>query len=198
MNGTLDRQFLAQALIILALCVGGWMMIVEPKLSEINRLEAEIAEAKANPALLEQTAVEEMARRIGRVKAQVQAVQQQNQFARDTALIYAEIMDLADDHQVELLRLDPGSRHAGEREPDEESVQKITFDLTIEGTYENVARFLTAVQDIDGFVRPIALAVTPRVVEGRPRVEATLKCEAVSFTLSEALVQFSGGEDADG
>ena len=33
MNIVIDRQLVAQIMIMLAICIGGWMLIVEPKLA---------------------------------------------------------------------------------------------------------------------------------------------------------------------
>jgi hypothetical protein len=35
MNAILSREFLSQLIIVVAACVGGWMMFVEPKMTEL-------------------------------------------------------------------------------------------------------------------------------------------------------------------
>jgi len=195
MNGPLDRQLIAQIVIIVAVCAGGWMTFVEPNIDELHRLEATIAEASSNPLPMGQESIEQMADQFAQVRDRFRRIEVRNEFAGDSTRIYGLIMDLAEEHGVTVQRLDPGSDR---RSNDEEaSVRFTTLDMTIEGGYEQVAVFLEAVEELDGFIRPLTLSITPREEDGRSFVEARFACQAVRFTLPQELTAMVGGADAD-
>ena len=195
MNGPLDRQLIAQIVIIVAVCAGGWMTFVEPNIDELHRLEATIAEASSSPLPMGQETIEQMADQFAQVRDRFRRIEVRNEFAGDSTRIYGLIMDLTEEHGVTVQRLDPGSDR---RSRDEEApVRLTTLDMTIEGGYEQVAVFLEAVEALDGFIRPLTLSITPREEDGRSFVEARFACQAVRFTLPEELTAMVGGADAD-
>ncbi|MCP3905772.1 MAG: type II secretion system protein M [Planctomycetes bacterium] len=194
MNGIFDRRTVAEFIIILAVCVGAWMLIVEPKVAELGELEASIAEADRNPVLQNQGAVKHMASQLDSVRQRVRAIAQQNEFGRDSSSIYGLIMSMAKEHGVTVDRLDPGSSRAG---GNGESVQVASFDMRVQGRYEPMAAFLDAIENIDGFVRPVRLTIAPRGTAGEELVEARFMCEALTFTMPEALTAMVGDDHAD-
>ena len=195
MNGPLDRQLIAQIVIIVAVCAGGWMTFVEPNIDELHRLEATIAEASSSPLPMGQETIEQMADQFAQVRDRFRRIEVRNEFAGDSTRIYGLIMDLTEEHGVTVQRLDPGSDR---RSNDEEApVRFTTLDMTIEGGYEQVAVFLEAVEALDGFIRPLTLSITPREEDGRSFVEARFACQAVRFTLPQELTAMVGGADAD-
>ena len=40
MNGTFRRELLAQTIIALAVCIGGWMILVQPAIDDLHEVEA--------------------------------------------------------------------------------------------------------------------------------------------------------------
>ncbi len=196
MNFMIDRETISQVVIILALCIGGWLLIVEPKLSELQELDAMIAQTTANPMLLAEGTFERMVGQLDDVRDRVGEILTLNSFASDSSHMYGLIMDLADQSGITVQRLDPGTS-SGQKSGDD-PVQVTSFDMTVEGEYENVASFLHTVDGMTGFVRPVALQLTPKQVNGRDLVEARFACEAVSFALPEVLTAMVGGSDADG
>lgn len=195
MNGPLDRQLIAQIIIILAICAGGWMMIVQPQIDELTRLQATIAEIRNSQVPMGEGTIEQMADELAKVRDRFQRIETRNEFASDSTRIYGLIMDLADEHGVTVQRLDPGS---DQRSADEDApVRVTTLDMTIEGGYEQVAIFLESVEHLEGFIRPLTLTLTPREEEGRSFVEARFACQALRFALPDVLTAMVGGNDAD-
>lgn len=195
MNGPLDRQLIAQIIIILAICAGGWMMIVQPQIDELTRLQATIAEIRNSQVPMGEGTIEQMADELAKVRDRFQRIETRNEFAGDSTRIYGLIMDLADEHGVTVQRLDPGS---DQRSADEDApVNVTTLDMTIEGGYEQVAIFLESVEHLEGFIRPLTLTLTPREEEGRSFVEARFACQALRFALPDVLTAMVGGNDAD-
>jgi Tfp pilus assembly protein PilO len=195
MNGPLDRQLIAQIIITLALCAGGWMMIVQPQIDELHRLQATIAETRNSQVPMGEGAIEQMADELTKVRDRFRRIEARNEFAGDSTRIYGLIMDLAGEHGVTVQRLDPGS---DQRSADEDApVRVTTLDMTIEGEYEQVAMFLEAVGRLEGFIRPLTLTLTPREEEGRFFVEARFACQTLRFALPDVLTAMVGGNDAD-
>ena len=200
MSIALDRETIAQLIIILALCVGGWMMLIEPRVDELHELQVKIREATANPLLASPDSLDDMVRQLEGVRGRLQRIRNQNQFASDSSYMYSRIMDLAEANAVTVLRLNPGSKQRDKAEAQGEgaSVRVTSFDMTVTGQYESIALFLESVDDLAGFVRPVSLTLTPRQGEEGEWVEARFACEAVSFTLPEALAAMVGERDGDG
>jgi len=195
MNGVFDRRMVAEFIILLAVCVGAWMMIVEPKAAELRELEASVAAVEQNPAMNNHGAVKHMASRLDDVRDRARAIARQNEFGRDSSRIYGIIMSLAKEHGVTVDRLDPGASRGGGAGAN--TVQVSSFDLRVQGRYEAMAAFLSAIENVDGFVRPMQLTLTPRGTVGNESVEARFMCEALTFTMPEALTAMVGDDHAD-
>ena len=86
----------------------------------------------------------------------------------------------------------PADRSAAE--PDE-PVRVTQFDMTVEGAYEQIAGFLSALEQLGGYIRPVTITLTPREVDGRALVEARVACEALSLPLPEVLASIVESSD---
>ncbi|UCD74644.1 MAG: hypothetical protein JSV91_12750 [Phycisphaerales bacterium] len=196
MNVTFRRDLLAQTVIVLALCIGGWMLFVQPTVEELQEVEAIIAYSRAGAAGLNQEAIEDMADRMSGLRRYVLDVRRRGRLADDSSRLYGLIMDLAQEHGVTVQSLEPGS---GREMSVDGRVGRTRIEITLEGEYQQVASFLSALQNVEGFIRPTSLSLTPREKEAeRQLVVARYSCEALSFTLSEALSNLAGKVDADG
>ena len=91
----LDRDFLAQIVITLAVCIGGWMMFVEPRADELKELEQALAETEAHPMRTNQKTLKALANRVEEFRERVRLVEFQNAFARDSSQMYGRIMTVA-------------------------------------------------------------------------------------------------------
>ena len=63
MNGSPNRDFGSICVIVLAVCIGTWMMFVEPMATKLGRVEASIAEFEAGGSQFTESAVRRMANR---------------------------------------------------------------------------------------------------------------------------------------
>ena len=190
MTGSVDRQLIAQLVIVYGLCFGAWMMLVDPKAAALRKVQAELEASQQRPVLLEQESIEVMAGRMGGVRERLIEVARLNRMAEDSSELYTAIMDLAETSGVTVQLVQPGRVHA----PTEEStVSMAQFHVTVEGFYPSVAEFLDAVGDLDGFVRPRHLALTPIDLGEKGYVLARFTCEALRFELPKSLVHMVGG-----
>jgi Tfp pilus assembly protein PilO len=188
MNGRPDRRVLAEVVVILAVCVGGWMMMVEPSARALRETEAEIEAARANPILSSRDMIVRMASRMSGVREEVRAVEEKSALGRDSSKMYGLVMQTAKAHGVTVHRLDPGGAHGARgTSPKVGAADAATFDMRLAGSYEAIASFLSAIEEMNGFVRPRSLRLTPSGDEAHPLVDAEFTFEAMSFTIPPSL-----------
>jgi Tfp pilus assembly protein PilO len=179
----IDRKLGVEMLVLVGVCIGAWMMIVQPKRAEYRELEAKITAAETNPVQERRAAIEHMAGQVAQVRERVREIHGQSRFGRDVSQMYGLIMGLGNTHGVTIRRLDPSTQPRR----DGVLVDVGAFNMSIEGTYERVGNFLQGIEDIDGFVRPGSLSLTPIGDDRNALVSATFVCEALSFNLPDAL-----------
>lgn len=191
MNEYLDRTIFAQVVIIVAVCVGGWMMFVAPKAERLHRLDQVIAEHSSQAEAITQEAVEDIAAEVGRLKMRLATIEVLNELGRDSSLLYEQFMELARKHDVKIHGMQPGRTIEGD-----DIVQRRRIDITLEAEYVRLAQFLDAIDTLPGFVRTNALALTPRRSEERELVSGSLTCEVFSFDTERLVQSLEGGTDA--
>lgn len=191
-NNKSHRDIIAHGVICAAICIGGWMMLVQPKTRALANLEANIAEQTSSDVPLTQSGVEALAARVEQVKSRVQDVQQRNALATDSARLYGEVMKLAESRGVLIERLKPGS---DERKLADNAGIATRVDITAKGEYESMAMFLDDVLRLNGFMRPISLSIQPSGGANQ-MVSARIVCEAVRFNLPEQLTSATAKEIA--
>jgi Tfp pilus assembly protein PilO len=172
---------------VLAVCIGGWMMLVKPKIDEVANLEGILAEhATFASSAINQQSIEAGAKRVAAMKTRLEQIESFNQLAGDSSRFYGLVMDLADAHGVQVQSLQPGSV---KQSSEEKQVESTRINLTVEGTYEKIAMFLDGICNLDAFVRPQALQVSPaRASNGNAQtVEATFGCDVMSFAIAGSL-----------
>lgn len=184
-----QRELMAHAIICAAICVGGWMMLVQPKSRALADIEATIAEQSSGDVPLTEDGVKSLASRVEQVKERVQDVKARNALASDSARLYSQTMMLAEERNVLVERLKPD---ADPRKLPDNAGTATRVDMTVKGEYESVALFLDDVLRLHGFMRPVSLSIQPS--GGNERlVSARLTCEALHFNLPEALTIPGGG-----
>ena len=119
-------------------------------------------------------------------------IQTQNAFGDDTSSIYGVVKDLAQEHGVTIKRLAPESSYTGE-----DGVKSAVIAVRVEARYAQVASFLDALDQIDGFLRPRSMTLHPRGEVGSAYVDTQVSYEAVSFAIPEALTMLVEEVDAD-
>ncbi len=194
MIASFDRKLIAEVVVMLAACIGAWMMIVDPQKGELAELEATIETAKTSPVRASRVQIEQMATRIDAVRTRVREIESESGLARDSSRTYGLIMGLPKEHDVTVRRLDPSP--AGRSAAAADPVQVTGFTMSVEGTYERVALFIEGVQALNGFVRPGNLSVRPWGDTGAARVTAQFSCEGLSFTLPDSLTVMLESSDA--
>jgi Tfp pilus assembly protein PilO len=192
MTPPIDRQFLANVLVIIGVCVGAWMLIVEPKMVELAKLETEIAEHKAAPTISPEL-IQAAAQRNARTTARVEDIMASNRMADDSSEFYGLIMDLADRHQVQIKSMQPKPSTKSTVEP---PFRVMRIDLAVEGEFERIAAFLDDIHDIPAFTKPLSLTLSPTMTNDMRAVTASFSCGVLSFTIPPTLANAGATTDA--
>lgn len=187
-----DRNVFAELTIAVAICVGGWMLCINPQVQELRELEDKIVAATASPMLSSQQAIEKMARRMQEVRMRVAAIESHNRLMRDPGRIYDLIMKQAEERQVTIEQLSPtSSRGNGEQQG---PVQMTTYNLRVLGPYEGVVAFVRSLDEIEGFIRPVTLTLAPTPQEKLDLIEGRITFEAAVFELPKVLAAMAGSD----
>lgn len=193
MNRAVSRELFAHALIVAALCVGGWMLLVQPKARALAELETAIDATETGDVPLTQQGIETLAGRLEQARRRLADIQDRSAFATDSSQLYALVMQLAEDHNVIIERLQPGAKTS--KLPEDRGAAT-RVDLTASGAYQDVALFLDDVLRLPGFLRPVSLSLQP-AGEGDQKVGARLVCDALHFKLPKELASAEDAEHAD-
>jgi Tfp pilus assembly protein PilO len=171
MSARVDRNLVSQVAIVLAICVGGWMMLIQPRAQELADLQSVLDQAAGSREGGSTAALERLTNRVVELRDRIEEINAANSVAGDSSALYDGMMKLAQQSGVRVTNLSPGSEPTLERDG-RVSVRRV--DVAIEGTFQSAAQFIDSVESLGGFVRPSSLSVTPRQVEGRNIVSARL------------------------
>lgn len=188
-----DRQIMVQAIIVAAVCIGGWVMLVQPRVAELHSLEAIIAQSGPDSPRPSDEIIKRVAEQAVIVKGRVSDVVSRSQMARDSSWLYRQLMALAAEHGVVVESVNPA---AVVPSAPGKPVSINSIDMVLQGNYEQIAKFLEAVDRLGGYLRPGALTLTPLEMDTRALITAHFVCEALSFDLPEPLMVMQGGANA--
>lgn len=186
MPSLLDREFISQLVIVLAVCAGAWMMLVQPKTAELARLERQLAETAQTSALSSQEGIEALADRFASYRRQLDTIRRRNAVAEDASSLYATVMRLATDSQVRVQAMQPTPAReqvSGKPEP----VKAARLEMTLSGSFENIAKFIDRVAEIDAFIRPSSLQLIPIDNPQERAVSARFACDVLAFDIDARL-----------
>ncbi len=186
----LDREFVTQMFVAIAVCVGGWMVFVQPKAAELQQLERTIRQERSKTGLVDIASVEQVARQAPHVRKRADEIKSRGALAQDSSMLYGKIMELAKQHDVQVKNLRPGAeRQRGDKE---NPMTVVRIDMTAEGEYDKVARFLDAVQDSGAYLRTVAVQIAPTKRTDGAYTVMQLGFEAIRFSLPKVLKEIRG------
>ena len=194
MIANLDRPTIVHFVLGLALVVGGWFFFVQPRLDELRQLDMAITEHRAHSSSFGIATSDQIAQQASLLRSQVAQIDRKNAIAGDSAMLYARIMSLAKQHdvQVENLQGTPAPKTSQDT-----GVVVSRVDLAAHGGYEQVANFVEALDEFGGYLRPSSLQIGPAQIGSEPVVSVRLGCDALSFTIPAELAQMQGAAHGD-
>ena len=188
MNALIDREIVAQTIIVLAVCLGGWLVLVKPVAKEVKALDSELRQMeRAARKFAGGVPLKAAANELLGINRHFADVLECNDAASDSSGLYSVIKGVAVEHGVNLHLLQPGG------EVIDEGTTIIRLRLVLDGRYEALARFLGAIESYPAFLRVTHLKFDSRVVDEAPIINATVLLEALSFTYEAALEPLAEG-----
>lgn len=192
MNSYVDRQMFSHLVVILGACVGAWMWQVQPRMRQLTDLNRRVQENQSAKSAFTADAVDMAVKRLDFAKLRLVDIEASNALATDSSRFYGLVMDLADANHVLIKSLQPRS---GQLAPADAKVLVTRIDLSIEGQYSDVAKFLSDVSDLPVYTTPVSLQLTPTVVGRKTLVTANFTCGILQFPIPESLATLAGVND---
>lgn len=186
---SIDRELLTQALIALGACIGGWMVFVQPKSTELTQLKNTVEELRERSAELSHLSVDVIAGLAPNLKARSDAIEAKGRLAQDSSLLYGRIMSLAQQHDIQVKNLRPGAEHKGGRD---KTMIVTRLDMTAEGEFEQIAKFLEALDGIGTYIRATSVQIAPTKRRGGSNTVLQLGFETLRFGLPKAVTDVRG------
>ena len=116
-------------------------------------------------------------------------VEKLNSFSLNTSSLYGLISSIGAKHDIVVQSLNPGNDN---RHTTDKGYSFIRIDMTLDGTYRNIASFIHDMKDLPGFIRPTALTIAPGGDSSQAIATANFSCEAISFKLPHTLQEIGG------
>jgi hypothetical protein len=180
----MDREFIAQLIIILGLSLGGWAMFVHPKATRLTQLQSVFRTVPAGTTPAGDGAIEHLADMLGDGQRRISTITYRNKLAENVTLLYGMISDLGARTNVTVQSLTPVPRPGTNSE---KGFRATRIDMVLEGGYESIAAFVETVQGLPGFIRSVGLTIKPAGEVRDGLVTANFSCEIMKFDVPEAL-----------
>jgi hypothetical protein len=182
-----QRQTVAQGVIAVAVCLGGYVALVGPARDALARASGEREElalrVRDAEVISEQSA--RLSSRLDTVRREATSLQERGALARDERRLYAAIVAASEACGVGLDQLNPSKTKPVQisTTPDPRAARDaaVAYSITATGTYEAVATFLRALQNDLGVtvVRSVSVGAFPG--RGPEQVRATIDTVHCSF-----------------
>ncbi len=188
MSLPIDRDSVVQGFIALSLCVGGWMFLVEPGARQLRELDATSKQQRLIAASIDYENLRISADMAPMIRQRVRAIFAAGHYSTDLSVLYDRITGQSKVYDVRVKNLRPGvERQMGNKE---HSFVVTRIDMTVEGDYEQIARFLESMDEIGAYLRAVSVQIAPSKGEGDSSTVMQLGFEAIRFNLPESLMAF--------
>lgn len=182
MSVPIDRELLTQAVIVLGVCFGAWMALVQPRAGRMARLEADLERSARETAVLRDAPIEPVAGRVAELRQRCETIADRSRLSRDTARLVSVVVGLAAEERVELSSLQPRLETP---DPHRAATDLTRVDLTVQGEYERLASFLGRLDAAGAWLRTLSVQIVPGSRPGTASMQVT--CQALGFALPDAV-----------
>ena len=183
MKGLMEREFIAQLVIILGVSLGGWALFVQPKIRKFDELQSVFRAVPQDPNIASQGSIENLANMLADGQQFVGAIAYRNKLAENVTLLYGMISDLGARHHVTVQSLTPVARPGS---PSAKDFSALRIDMVLEGGYDSIALFVESVNGLPGFIRPVGLTIKPAGEVSDGLATANYSCEILNFDVATA------------
>jgi hypothetical protein len=185
MSNQEPRQLVAHAVIGLAVCIGGYMALVEPALKQAAAERAAMQEPAQQLKLAEtlQGSTAAMTANLARLKQEEARIEEMGRPARDERDLFAAIMTLAAANRVRIDELNPmaAAPAAAKDAPAAARDAAVGYTMTATATYDDLTRFVRAVRTQLGYSVVRGMRVLPLMDDRVRAVRAVIETEHFAF-----------------
>ncbi len=197
MQAALMRQVAPHLAIATALCIGAWMILVQPRLDKLSATESARAQSSVRLTPEQQW---QLVEHLEDIDAWLDQCRAQSELVQDSNRLYSNIMKLAEGRGVQIIRVQPATPRSGVRShrksQTDAPVDAAHIEIVARGRYETIAAFIEDVASQSLFIRPRSLEIAPASDGPPPTIHARLMCDLLSMRPSTALVQLEGMSNA--
>ncbi len=190
MSVTIDRDLLMQVVVVVGSCLGGWVLLVEPKAEKLHEIEAQIIEDRTKVSAGSHEGVIRIAEYAPKLLARADEIDAKGHTARDSAGLYGMMMSLAQESSLKVRNIQPRV----ERGKANDQISRTQIDVIVEGKYERLASFLSALDGVGAYIRIQSLRITPTDVGDEHAAVMQLGCEVLSFRLPDEVTALRGSD----
>jgi Tfp pilus assembly protein PilO len=183
-NASVTKDLISQLIVVMGVCVGAWMLFVEPKAVALAEREAEIAAGRARLMAADFDRLRKVASRAPGIRESAAEIEARSELARDSAGLYSRIMQLAQGQNILVRNLQP---RAGEGGADAD-ILVTRIDMKIEGDYQQLADFVESLRSVEAYLRVASLSLVPIDSEEVKRATMQMSCEALAFRIPPDLL----------
>ncbi len=191
MSVTIYRELLIHAVVILGSCLGGWMLLIEPKVEQLHAIEAQIIEDRSKASARSHVGDIRIAEYTPRLYVRADEIDAKSRTARDSAGLYSMMRSLAQENNLKVRNI----KVRGDLGKVGEPVSITQIDVVVEGKYERLASFLSALDGVGAYTRVQSLRITPVVVGDEHRAVMQLGYEVLSFRLPDEVMALRGSKE---
>ncbi len=176
MNSESIRDFLAQVIIVGAVCAGLPLLALAPMKESAAVAQAELAAARTE-ATETYTSPQEIPKKL---RNRVDWISNMSAVSGDPSEVYNRIAKLASTNDVRVDRITPSRSGAGRlREVGMNAPLRHTIDAI--GAFADVARFINALESDTGFCAIDSMRISPLQGQGEHQVRATVQVLHYAF-----------------
>jgi len=193
-SGTNDpRTVISQGVIGLAICVGGYMMAVDPVSAKLATAKAEEAalRAQAREAEALRDIVPQVTGASARAKAEADRIHEAGRLARNEQDLYATLTSIANECNVRIDQMSPvritakGAASGQVPDPAAPGLNAATgYSIDAAADYTDLTRFLRRIRTELGFAIVKTVRLTPTMDTRVKTVQAYIETEHFSFDAS--------------
>jgi hypothetical protein len=185
----LSRTTLAQGVIALALCIGGYMAVVDPPRQQIVRVrgQSETIAAQLKEAEAMRSDVSRLAAGREKTRAEAAQISRAGRLARDERELYSALVALAESSGMTVDQLAPAKLPArpmtlpGQAEAADARDAVVAYTITATGSYRAIAQFLGGLRGGLGYTLVRSVRLTATADESANMVRAVIETEHYSF-----------------
>lgn len=158
----------------LLLAFGYWYVLHPPYVDELTSMQTRLEqlEVRNNQARMRAPQSQELEERLAQFERHIERLERLVPRNEEVSRLVNTISERADEIGVTVKQFTPGRQDSGIH------YNRRTFQMVVEGSYHEIARFLSSIGSLPRIITPIDLALIPaRMLRGQQLLEASFRIE---------------------